>query len=78
MNSSRFADVNAAVAGYLRDLAYARMGAARCTGDKRTAAAIMSLDTPLTRLAAAGPLPRIPAEHRPRVAARHSGSARYK
>jgi putative hydrolase len=60
MNQSRFADVNAAVAGYLRDLAYARMGSPQMYGYKRAAAAIMSLDTPLTRLAAAGPLPKIP------------------
>jgi putative hydrolase len=54
-------DVNAAVAGYLRDLAYAQAAPPQMWGYKRAAAAIHSLGTPLTVLMeAGGKLPRIP------------------
>ena len=53
-------DVNAAVAGYLRDLAYAQASPPQMYGYKRAAAAIHGLDTPLTALIEAeGSLPRI-------------------
>jgi putative hydrolase len=56
----RHDDVNAAVAGYLRDLAYAQSAPPQMYGYKRAAAAIQSLDTPLTTLIEAeGRLPRI-------------------
>jgi hypothetical protein len=75
MNPSLFADVDATVAEYLRDLAYARVGPPQMHGYKRAAAAIMSLDTPLTGLAR-------PARCRgfqrgARVAACHPGNTRY-
>ena len=44
--------MNAAVAGYLRDLAYAQAAPPRMWGYKRAAAAIHSLGTPLTALIA--------------------------
>jgi len=56
-----YADVNAVVGGYLRDLAYAQSSQQKMFGYKRAASAILSLDTPLTELL--GPdaaLPRIP------------------
>lgn len=56
-----YADVNAVVGGYLRDLAFAQSSQQKMFGYKRAAAAILSLDTPLTDLL--GPnnaLPRIP------------------
>jgi putative hydrolase len=53
-------DVNAVVAGYLRDLAYTQAAPPQMYGYKRAAAAIYSLDTPLTALIEAeGKLPRI-------------------
>ncbi len=56
-----YADVNAVVGGYLRDLAFAQSSQQKMFGYKRAASAILSLDTPLTELL--GPdaaLPRIP------------------
>jgi len=56
-----YADVNAVVGGYLRDLAFAQSSQQKVFGYKRAASAISSLDTPLTELL--GPdaaLPRIP------------------
>jgi histidinol phosphatase-like PHP family hydrolase len=56
-----FGDVNAAVGGYLRDLAYAQSTPAKTFGYKRAAAAILSLDLPLTELVARNHgLPKIP------------------
>jgi putative hydrolase len=55
------ADVNAVVGGYLRDLAFAQSSQQKMFGYKRAAAAILSLDRPLTDLVGAdGTLPRIP------------------
>lgn len=54
-------DVNALVGGYLRDLAFAQSSQQKMFGYKRAAASILSLDLPLTDLAApGGVLPRIP------------------
>jgi putative hydrolase len=54
-------DVNAVVGGYLRDLAFAQSSQQKMFGYKRAAAAILSLDMPLTDLLEAdGALPRIP------------------
>lgn len=54
-------DVNADVAGYLRDLAFAQSSPQKTFGYKRAAAAILAIDTPLTDLLdPAGTLPRIP------------------
>jgi putative hydrolase len=56
-----YADVNAVVGGYLRDLAFAQSSQQKMFGYKRAASAILSLDTPLTALLGAdGALPRIP------------------
>jgi putative hydrolase len=56
----RYADVNAVVAGYLRDLAFAQTNQQKMFGYKRAAAAILSLDTPLTDLVdRQGRLPKI-------------------
>jgi putative hydrolase len=53
-------DVNAVVGGYLRDLAFAQSSQEKMFGYKRAAAAILSLDMPLTDLLEAdGALPRI-------------------
>jgi putative hydrolase len=55
------ADVNAVVGGYLRDLAFAQSSPQKMFGYKRAAAAILSLDLPLTDLLGSdGALPRIP------------------
>ena len=55
-----FADVNAVVGGYLRDLAFAQSSTQKMFGYKRAAAAILSLDRPLTELLGPdGVLPRI-------------------
>jgi len=55
------ADVNAVVGGYLRDLAAAQSSQQKMFGYKRAAAAILSLDDPLTELLGSdGALPRIP------------------
>jgi putative hydrolase len=55
------ADVNAVVAGYLRDLAFAQASQQKMFGYKRAAAAILALETPLTELIEPqGVLPRIP------------------
>jgi len=56
-----YADVNAVVGGYLRDLAFAQSSQQKMFGYKRAANAILSLDTPLTDLLGSdGALPRIP------------------
>ena len=56
-----YADVNAVVGGYLRDLAFAQSSQQKMFGYKRAAAAILSLDRPLTDLLGPdGTLPRIP------------------
>ena len=53
-------DVNAVVGGYLRDLAFAQSSQEKMFGYKRAAAAILSLDMPLTDLLEPdGTLPRI-------------------
>jgi histidinol phosphatase-like PHP family hydrolase len=55
-----YADVNAVVGGYLRDLAFAQSSQQKMFGYKRAAAAILALDVPLTDLVQAdGSLPRI-------------------
>jgi putative hydrolase len=55
------ADVNAVVGAYLRDLAFAQSSQQKMFGYKRAAAAILSLDVPLTDLLGPdGALPRIP------------------
>jgi putative hydrolase len=55
-----YADVNAVVGGYLRDLAFAQSSPQKMFGYKRAANAILSLDMPLTELQGAdGALPRI-------------------
>ncbi len=57
----RGVDVNAVVAGYLRDLAFAQSSPQKTFGYKRAAAAILGLDTLLTDLVGpGGELPRIP------------------
>jgi histidinol phosphatase-like PHP family hydrolase len=48
------ADVNAIVAGYLRDLAFAQSSQQKMFGYKRAAAAILALDLPLTELVGPG------------------------
>src|SRR6188474_2528900 len=58
--SRTYADVNAVVGGYLRDLAFAQSSQQKMFGYKRAAAAILSLDVPLTDLVGTdGSLPRI-------------------
>jgi histidinol phosphatase-like PHP family hydrolase len=58
--SRTYADVNAVVGGYLRDLAFAQSSQQKMFGYKRAAAAILSLDVPLTDLVGPdGALPRI-------------------
>ena len=53
-------DVNALVAGYLRDLAFAQPTRHQMFGFKRAAAAVFALEVPLPELTASrGPLPRI-------------------
>jgi hypothetical protein len=47
-------DVNAAVGGYLRDLAFAQSTPPKMFGYKRAAAAILALETPLTEFLHAG------------------------
>ena len=55
-----YADVNAVIGGYLRDLAFAQSSQPKMFGYKRAAAAILALDVPLTELLEAdGTLPRI-------------------
>jgi len=56
----KFADVNAVIGGYLRDLAFAQTNQQKTFGYKRAAAVILSLDTPLTDLIERnGRLPKI-------------------
>jgi histidinol phosphatase-like PHP family hydrolase len=58
--SRTYADVNAVVGGYLRDLAFAQSSQQKMFGYKRAAAAILALDLPLTELVGPdGALPRI-------------------
>jgi len=58
--SRTYADVNAVVGGYLRDLAFAQSSQQKMFGYKRAAAAILALDIPLTDLVGSdGALPRI-------------------
>src|SRR5436305_355178 len=58
--SRGYADVNAVVGGYLRDLAFAQSSQQKMFGYKRAASAIFGLDVPLTDLIAPdGDLPRI-------------------
>src|SRR5258708_37273849 len=55
-----YADVNAVVGGYLRDLAFAQSSQQKMFGYKRAANAILALDLPLTDLLGPdGRLPRI-------------------
>jgi len=57
---TRYADVNAVVGGYLRDLAFSQSSQQKMFGYKRAAAAILALDVPLTDLVGPdGTLPRI-------------------
>jgi putative hydrolase len=59
--SEACSDVNAVVAGLLRDLAFAQSSPQKTFGYKRAAAAVLALDTPLTDLLGPdGALPRIP------------------
>lgn len=46
------ADLNAAVGGYLRDLAFAQSSQQKMFGYKRAANAILALDVPLSQLCA--------------------------
>ncbi len=56
-----YADVNAVVGGYLRDLALAQSSQQKMFGYKRAANAILALDSPLTDLLGPdGTLPRMP------------------
>ena len=48
--SRAYADVNAVVGGYLRDMAFAQSSQQKMFGYKRAAAAILGLDIPLTDL----------------------------
>ena len=58
--SRTYADVNAVVGGYLRDLAFVQSSQQKMFGYKRAAAAILALDIPLTDLVgSSGALPRI-------------------
>ena len=58
--SRTYADVNAVVGGYLRDLAFVQSSQQKMFGYKRAAAAILALDLPLTDLVGSdGALPRI-------------------
>jgi len=58
--SRRYADVNAVVGGYLRDLAFAQPSQQKMFGYKRVAAAILALEKPLTDLLDAdGALPPV-------------------
>ena len=60
IGTTRHADVNAAVAHYLRDLAFAQTSPQQMYGYKRAAAAVMALETHLSELIRPdGTLPRI-------------------
>ena len=60
MQARKYADVNAVVGGYLRDLAFAQSSQQKMFGYKRAAAAIMALEVPLPDLVGPdGGLPRI-------------------
>lgn len=60
MNARTGTDINAVVGGYLRDLAFAQVSQQKMFGYKRAAAAILSLETPLTDLVGPdGALPRV-------------------
>ena len=72
--SRTYADVNAVVGGYLRDLAFAQSSQQKMFGYKRAAAAILALDVPLTDLVGPdGALPRSPGLG----PAQHESSARF-
>src|SRR4029434_3480625 len=59
-NHRTYADVNATVGGLLRDLAFAQSSQQKMFGYKRAAAAVLSLEQPLTELLGAHrTLPRI-------------------
>lgn len=59
-NHQTYGDVNAVVGGFLRDLAFVQSARQKMFGYKRAAAAILSLDKPLTELVAPDcTLPRI-------------------
>jgi hypothetical protein len=49
--SRTYADINAVIGGYLRDLAFAQSSQPKMFGYKRAAAVILALDAPLTDLA---------------------------
>ena len=66
-----YADVNAVVGGYLRDLAFAQSSQQKMFGYKRAAAAILSLDVPLTDLRRSRRRPAANPRHRSGVDARH-------
>ena len=55
---SIYADVNAVVGGYLRDLAFAQSSQQKMFGYKRAAAAIFALDMPLIDPSVLMPRPR--------------------
>jgi Helix-hairpin-helix domain len=56
-----YADINAVVGGYLRDLAFAQSSQQKMFGYKRAAAAIFALDMPLTDVVSPdGTWPKIP------------------
>jgi histidinol phosphatase-like PHP family hydrolase len=58
--SGAYADVNAVIGGYLRDLAFAQLSQPKMFGYKRAAAAILALEAPLTDMIGPdGALPRI-------------------
>src|SRR6516162_9389263 len=58
--SRRYADVNAVVGRYLRDLAFVQRSKQQMYGYKRAAGAILALEKPLTDLVSRdGTLPRI-------------------
>lgn len=60
LGAHTYADINAVVGGYLRDLAFAQSSQQKMFGYKRAAAAILALDRPLTALVGPdGRLPRI-------------------
>lgn len=60
MSARRYADVNAVVGGYLRDLALVQSVQQKAFGYKRAAAVVFGLETPLTELVdATGALPRM-------------------
>jgi histidinol phosphatase-like PHP family hydrolase len=60
MATRRYADVNAVIGGFLRDLALIQSVQQKAFGYKRAASVVLGLETPLTQLVdASGALPRI-------------------